>query len=77
MGFLRGNASGRNGNRPKAWHCAGCDKDHGARVNKTLLSGHEYCDRQYLKIKEAQFAEITRQREAASASGQPQQLLFA
>lgn len=62
-GFMRGSASGRNGNGPKAWHCAGCNKEHGARVSRTLLAGSDYCDRAYLKIKEAQFAEITKQRE--------------
>ena len=63
QGFMRGSASGRNGNGPKPWHCAGCCKEHGARVSRTLLAGSDYCDRTYLKIKEAQFAEISKQRE--------------
>lgn len=76
LGFMRGSASGRNGNVPKTWHCFGCDKEHGARVNKTILKGNEYCDRQYLKIKEAQFAEVSRQRDIARANLFSQQLLF-
>lgn len=54
-GFMRGNASGRNGNSPKAWSCAGCNKEHGARTNRTLMKGDFFCDRTYLALKEMEF----------------------
>ena len=61
-GFLHGNASGRNGNSLKAWTCAGCNKEHGARTNRTLMQGELFCDRKYLALKELQFQH---EREAA------------
>lgn len=66
-GFLRGNASGRNGAGPKAWHCAGCDKEHGARTEKTFMAGNAYCDRTYLKLKEQQFEQICADRLALAS----------
>ncbi len=52
LGYLRGNASGRNGsNTPPKWFCAGCIKNHGGRVFKTGYKGNLYCDRSYLKLK--------------------------
>ncbi len=56
QGFLRANASGRNGTAPKPWYCTGCNKDHGGRTNRTLMAGEDYCDRTYLALKEKQFA---------------------
>ncbi len=58
FGFLRGNANGRNGScTPRKWFCVGCQKDHGGRVERTGVYGlGDYCDRSYLKLKEAQFA---------------------
>ena len=58
-GFRRGNANGRNGSgvSPK-WFCQGCGKMHGGQVSRTrMLDGFDYCDRQYFKRKEAEFAE--------------------
>lgn len=54
-GWRRGNASGRNGLAPRPWHCAGCDRLHGGRTPRTLLAGSDYCDRTYLRLKQAQF----------------------
>jgi len=51
-GFMRGNASGRNGTAwPAPWFCDGCKRDHGGRTFKNGLKGSVYCDRQYFKIK--------------------------
>lgn len=58
-GFMRGNANGRNGsNTPVSWLCFGCDKHHGGRVSRTLMAGHDYCDRSYIVAKERQFAAV-------------------
>lgn len=52
-GFMRGNANGRNGtNSQKRWYCGGCSREHGGRVDKTLMRGIDYCDRTYLAKKE-------------------------
>lgn len=57
-GFMRGNASGRNGfGTPKKWFCTGCEREHGGRVNRTKLGEADYCDRKYLALKAKQFAE--------------------
>lgn len=56
-GFLRGNASGRNGaGKPSPWYCEGCKKEHVGQTSRTLLEGSDYCDKTYYAIKEAQFA---------------------
>lgn len=57
-GFMRGNANGRNGSLfvPK-WFCSGCEKEHGGRVSRNkMLDGFDYCDRQYYRRKELEFA---------------------
>lgn len=52
-GFMRGNASGRNGTgTPNPWYCDGCDKIHGGQVFKNGYNGKLLCDRRYLKLKE-------------------------
>jgi hypothetical protein len=54
-GFARGSASGRNGVEywcfTKKWHCDVCDKEHGAKVERTGYRGKIMCDRQYFKLK--------------------------
>lgn len=54
-GFMRGNASGRNGSGPKGFYCEVCKKDHGKTVFKNKYQGQIMCDRQYFKLKEIEF----------------------
>lgn len=55
-GYLRGNASGRNGsNTPTKWFCGGCNREHGGKTNRTLMRGVDYCDRTYFALKEVEF----------------------
>jgi len=57
-GFRRGNANGRNGSNTSAkWICNGCQKLHGGLVPRNkMLDGFDYCDRQYYRLKEMEFA---------------------
>lgn len=55
-GFMRGNAAGRNGvGSKKGFYCEVCQKDHGLSVDRTKYQGRMMCDRQYYKLKEAEF----------------------
>lgn len=61
-GFRSGSHAGRNGARmPKKWYCHGCQKEHGAGVVRNrMLDGYDYCDTQYLRIKEQEFKQVTK-----------------
>ncbi|MBO1897547.1 hypothetical protein HNW13_017560 [Shewanella sp. BF02_Schw] len=57
-GFMRGNASGRNGSGvAKAFYCTACDKTHSATVEKVGISetGEIICNKQYLKMMDIKF----------------------
>jgi hypothetical protein len=57
-GFMRGNRAGRNGvGSPKEFYCELCKRQHGASVDRTKFNGQMMCDRQYYKLKEAEFAQ--------------------
>jgi len=58
-GYMRASRAGRNGFGAKAaFFCEGCQRQHGSSVERTLLKGHFYCDRQYLKLKESEFERL-------------------
>lgn len=56
-GFMRGSKAGRNGvGSVTGFYCEVCKKQHGASVERTKYNGQMMCDRQYFKLKEAEFA---------------------
>lgn len=53
-GFRRGSRAGRNGfMQPEKWFCEGCQKEHTARTEKTVIyiTQKAYCNKQYFKLK--------------------------
>lgn len=60
-GFMRGNKAGRNGvGQPQEFYCEVCEKNHGRTVDRTKYNNLIMCERQYYKLKEAEFKEKKR-----------------
>lgn len=52
-GFMRGNANGRRrAHYEITFFCEGCQREHGAKVERVGYKEKLYCNRQYFKLRD-------------------------